>query len=357
VSVQPNTDGYLVRTSSLPVNGTGWTAGFWFQRIGAVGSGLVETLFELVDNGDGDYIKIFVNDANEVHFQGINDFDDVSLFTATLNTWYYIALVTTSSTTGNVYWRADASGSLSSSTGRKFQTDNGWDSLTLLNNAGTLEVAEHFRMTSYKEWASALSSGQLLTESQSRAPVAGSSVCYLPFTTASGTDQSGSGRNFTVNGTLAANASEPSSMADGVTSSVAGALSLTAAASVQVRNAATIAGSLSLTAAAQMPVTNRAQVAGSLSLAASAAMPVTNRAQVAGAMALVGAATLQTTLPVSIAGGFSLAAAASMQVTNRAQIAGALSLVASASINAGAGPSVSRRPRVDVRRNRGGRYR
>jgi hypothetical protein len=218
VSVQPNTDGYLIRSASLPANATGWTICFWFQRIGAVGTGVVETLLEVVDNGDGDYIKIYVDDAGSVHFQGINDFEDVSLFTATLNTWYFLALTTTSATAGNVYWRADASGSLSSSTGRKFQTDNGWDSIVLANAANFLEDAQHFRVTDYKEWNAALSSGQLLTESSSRAPVVTSGIsCYLPLLTVSGTDQSGAGHNFTQTGTMAANASEPTSLASGDT--------------------------------------------------------------------------------------------------------------------------------------------
>lgn len=212
MSVQPNTDGYLIRSASLPANSTGWTVAFWFQRTGSVGGGLVETLFEIVDDGDGDYCKVYLNDTHEVRFQGINDFEDVLLFTATLNTWYFLALRTTSSTAGDIVWRADSASSLSSSTGRKFQTDNGWDRLVLLNNSGFLEGAQHFRMTAYKEWWSSLNDTQLLTESRWRSPQAASPACYLPFIAASGSDQSGNGRNFTVTGTLASSAAEPASM-------------------------------------------------------------------------------------------------------------------------------------------------
>lgn len=215
MSVQPNTNGYLVRSASLPANATGWAVCFWFRRTGAVGAGLIETLFEIIDNGDTDSIKIYVTETGDVHYQSVNDFEDVTLFNAALNTWYFIALKTFNATTGDVFWRADTDSSLSSSTGRKFQTDNGWDAIYLLNNAGLLETAQHFQMSAYKEYATGagITSAQLLTDSRWRSPqMPFAAFCYLPFTSASGTDQSGAGHNFTITGTLAASTSEPASM-------------------------------------------------------------------------------------------------------------------------------------------------
>lgn len=313
MSVQPNADGYLVRsgTANLPTNAAGYTIMKWFQRIGAVATGFNETLFELNDVGDGDYIKIYVNDAHEVHFQGINDFDDTNLFTATLNTWYFLALVTTSTTQGTVYWRADASGSLSSSAGRPFQTDNGWDSLTLLNNAGGLETAEHFRMSAYKEWHSALSSAQILAESNSRAPVVAGASCYLPFTSASGSDQSGNGRNFTVTGTLAANAAEPTSISATVVTmggplTVAAAIQSPAAASLQP---VTMGGALALAAAIQAPaITYPVALGGPVPVAAAiqspaalSVQPVTLGAPVAVSATVQAPAVGQLAQPTAVA--------------------------------------------------------
>lgn len=211
MAVQPNSDGYLIRTSNLPSNSAGWGLDLFFRRTGSVGSGLSETLIELSDDSDGDYVKVYMPDTHVLRFQGINDFEDVELFTPTINVWYYLFAGTTSSTAGKVMWRTMDATSLSSSTGRKFQTDNGWDRVVVLNNGGFLEPAAHFEAFCLRMYIGNMSDAQVWERSVRMLPRLPLSALdsHVPLITNVGTDMSGRGRSWTVTGTLATVATQP----------------------------------------------------------------------------------------------------------------------------------------------------
>jgi uncharacterized membrane protein len=353
VAVQPNTTGYLIRTTNLPSNATGWAVCFWFRRTGAVGTGVVETLFEIVDDGDGDYAKVYVNDAGELHFQGINDFEDVNVFTPTLNTWYFFALRTTSATAGDLVYRAETATSFTSSTGRKFQTDGGWDRMVFLNNSGLLEPAAHFEAFCLKAFIGTLSDAQLWEQSVRMLPKAQGTALdsYVPLYTNSGADEGGRARDWTITGTLAAVATQPRGVtrggppgarlfipaaAAGNTSTIAATLpNLTAAATFQQTNPCTVAATLpGLTAAAAFQQTNAATIAGTLpGLTAAAAFQQTNPATIAATLPGLTAAALMASTVGSIAGVLpGLTAAATFQQTNPAAIAATLAGLTAAAL-------------------------
>jgi hypothetical protein len=317
VAVQPNTDGYLSRSTNLPSNATGWALCFWFRKTGSVGSGLLETLFEIVDNGDTDYLKVYADDTQALVFESVNDYENVSLFTPTTNTWYFVCIRTTSATTGDILWRADSATSFSSSTGRKFQTDGGWDVMTFLNNAGTLEPAQHFEAFALKLFIGTLTDAQAWEQSVRMLPRAVPSALdsYVPLYTNSGADEGGRARSWTVTGTLATVTSQPRISRGGVGRSRFHRLS----ASQATLPLATAAGAaLAFTVSASQPVSPplASASASALALSAGAVQPVTLPLATASAQAPAPTATASGSATLPLASG---AAAAPTPVVNVVQ--------------------------------------
>jgi hypothetical protein len=212
MAAQPDATGYLSRATNAPSNAAGWAVCFWFRRTGAVGAGVTETLWELSETGGtSDYLRLYVKDTNTLFWEAAgNVYEDASLQALTLNQWYFICARTSSATTGDVLWRADNATSFSSSA-RAFETDNGWDAMTFMNNGGHLEAAQHFEFLALKVFIGTLTDAQIWEQSVRMLPRCSPAIldCYLPLYTGSGADEGGRARNWTVTANVNTVASQP----------------------------------------------------------------------------------------------------------------------------------------------------
>jgi hypothetical protein len=292
MSVQVLTTGDLRRTTNLPVNATGWALGFWFRKTAAIGSGIFETIFELGD-AVGNYLKFYLDGtAQDLRWQASGSvFEDVSLFTPTNGTWYFVAVRTASATTADILWRAATATSLSSSTGRACGTSV-WTKMFFANNEASGEPTANTELAGLKLFLGTLSDAQVWEQSARLLPRCDAAILdsFLPLHTNSGTDEGGRARNWTVTATLTSVASTPNVARGGrgrgrvhrpssSSSPIAGALT----------GGGSLAGALTGAGALAAPAVGQGTLAGALAGAGTLASGLSGTGTLGGTLASPGA--------------------------------------------------------------------
>jgi hypothetical protein len=306
----------LRRTTNLPVNATGWAWGFWFRKTAAIGSGVFENLIEIGD-ASGNYLKLYLDGtAQDLRWQASGGtFEDVSLFTPTNGTWYFVCLRTASATTGDILWRAATATSLTASSGRNFGAST-WTKMFFANNEGGLEPTANTELAALKIFVGTLSDALVWEQSARLLPRCDAAILdsYLPLYTNSGADEGGRARNWTVTATLAAVSSSPNVARGGVGRGRFHRPTAAAAATLPIATAA--AAALALNVAAVQPVSLGVATAAAqaLSLTTVAVQPVTLPIASASAqtLALTAGSVAPVTLPLATAAATALAPTAGM---------------------------------------------
>lgn len=201
--------GSLARTTSLPgIVAGSFTITFWAKLTTDQGGNWGVWL---AINGSGG-TWVWQSYTTEISFGPLTTWG--TWFDSDFRTkWVFLALVGDGTAKKiNISARQDADAAMTSLGSITATSIGTFTSVSLLQD----QFGDHVgagQITSYKEWSSNLTTAQILAESKNRAPVVTSgNTCYLPFTSASGTDNSGAGHDFTITGTITADASEPSSM-------------------------------------------------------------------------------------------------------------------------------------------------
>jgi len=308
MAVQPNTNGYLGRSTNLPANGTsgtGWTVAFWMRLTNTPASSQV--VFNL-DNGSGAFVQLNFASSAALRLEtelGVQ----TTVATLTVGTWYFLAIRNLSLTTVQVANRSDSAFGLGTSA--VCTVLNGtWANMHLLSNAGSA-IAADVQIAFAKLYSGAgaqLSVAQMWEVSARQLPKLPTATLdsYMPLLGASGADEGGQARDWTVTGTLAAVAEQPRISRGG-----SGARYVTPAGASMV----TMSGPLAVAASIQSPASLSIQpvtMGGAIALAAAALQPaITYPVTLGGAVAVAAAiqapaaASIQ---PVSMGGPLAVAA-------------------------------------------------
>lgn len=197
--ISGTTDGHFSRTTNVPTGAAAFSWCAWIRIVsnqttadGCVwGVGLDGTHFIV--------FKVPVGTTNLTVTDGSHGL--ITTLTPTAAVWLFVGY-THSSGTAHLYTRTEAAGSLTDSGALTVQDPASTWQLVIFND-GSGERAKTTEMIAYKQWnGAALSSTEMLAESKHFALQRSANVdSVLPFTSVSGTDTSGNGRNWTVNGT------------------------------------------------------------------------------------------------------------------------------------------------------------
>lgn len=197
-------DNYLTRTASMPDYNSAFTWAGWVKPEFEFG---FESYFYVGTDDDSDYFGQLLGAFYlEVYLNGSQGNDDGTAFS--VDTWYHLAMVREDNENLRLYLNGSADAavlgvSVSGRTAPSLMHIGQWG--TALDGPFIGEV-EDVRL-----WTSALTGGQLLTESQSQTPVITSGLWaswpLLVHTDVN--DSSGNGRHWTVQGTLTTGSDSP----------------------------------------------------------------------------------------------------------------------------------------------------
>lgn len=205
MGVASNTNGYLRRTTNVPVSGTGMTQCAWVRLTGNAPSPYAQ-LAGVGTASANQYIDIGVNGGGTAMIlekDGPGGYSSASMLTLTQGDWYFVALVILSSTTAKAMWRAQSDVALS--TTGSFTVDNlTWTEWYWMGDSAPFRGP--FECRAPKQWHAVLSDADILAESFQDAPIVTSGLdSFLPLAAGSsnkGDDVSSNNRDWTVLGTF-----------------------------------------------------------------------------------------------------------------------------------------------------------
>lgn len=211
VQFDGNAANYLNRTATLPDFNAAYTWCAWIKPENTAGFG---SMLFIGDDDDNDYMGHIDDDWwLNIYNNGNQGSDTGSQFSS--GTWYHIAMVRADNSNIRIYLNGVEDGAVLAT------SISGRDGLTVMQvgqwGDTALDGPTTFEVEDMRLWTSALTGGQLITESESATPVITSNLWaswpLLAHTDV--TDTSGNGRNWTVQGTLTTGSSSPSYPASG----------------------------------------------------------------------------------------------------------------------------------------------
>jgi hypothetical protein len=207
MSVASNTSGSFQRTTNVPAP-SNFTACFWARWDATSLSGnFFQSMFGL---DGGSYLQMGSNGGadTELHlYCGVGASNTVIHDPA--DAWFFYGLVGSATNVCTVYYRATTANALTSvACGGGSATATGIYFFQDSNGSG--QRADRAQGLAFKAWDAQLTAAELMAESYFIQPQRRANInTFVPFYGAGGTDESGLGRNLTVNGTPIATGATP----------------------------------------------------------------------------------------------------------------------------------------------------
>lgn len=208
MTVASNSSASLARTTNLPSSTTGWTVRFWLRQSAAPAA--YGSVFCL-DDGGGNYFEFETDSTTtplSLYWSGGGSGSQLIVDPGT--SWYFFAIVQTSSTASTVYYRSSTATALTSVAcgGVDTAAINGMRFM----QSGFGELLSNGEAIGFALWNAQLTAAELLEESYRIRPRRKANLdSHLPMISTAnvGRDLGGLGRDWTVTGTFAAAATQP----------------------------------------------------------------------------------------------------------------------------------------------------